>query len=89
MGSGQNADGGATSGGTEDFASKILLEMRGRKGEEVRLLFSLSVGIWFVESIAGEILFCYFLGLVRNRHPLRRAPPTVEAATSLSSPCED
>jgi len=33
--SGQSVDGDATSG-AEDFASKILLEMRGRKGEEVR-----------------------------------------------------
>lgn len=35
--SGQSPENDATTpGGTEDFASKILLEMRGRKGEEVR-----------------------------------------------------
>lgn len=34
--SGHSVDGDATNG-AEDFASKILLEMRGRKGEEVRV----------------------------------------------------
>lgn len=55
----QNVDGDATmSNGTEDFASKILLEMRGRKGEEVRCIikfyFLLCVEICFYNRLASE-----------------------------------
>lgn len=89
MGLGQNVDGGVIFGGMEDFVSKILLEMCGRKGEEVRLLFFFSVGIWFVELIVGEILFCYFLGFVRNRYFLRRVFLIVEVVIFFSLFCED